>query len=160
MLLYTVSGNKKRISSTFSRICRKNNENWCPKTNDIYFFINGEMCGESIWEEHSVDVARYELGNCFKSKEECEFAIEKTKVTVELKRFAEKNNKCTINWNDYTQRKYYIKYDVKDDVIMVFSSGCMKSGNTIYFSSQEIAKNAVDTIGTDRLKKYYFESEG
>jgi hypothetical protein len=86
-----------------------------------------------------------------------EVAVEKIKVITELKKFAEENND-KVDWKNYKQKKYYLHYGfdrkvvfVEQDVFPVF--------NQIYFSSREIANKAIETIGEERLKKYYFDYE-
>jgi len=79
------------------------------------------------------------------------FAIEKAKVIAELKWFAKENNKVGINWT------YCIYYVYENDSIITYNHSNIIKSNTVYFSSEEIAKAAIKTIGEDRLKKYYFE---
>ncbi len=57
------------------------------KEKDGYYFINsyGQVMHE-IWTNNPIDNKRYEIGNLFKTQEECEFAIEKLKVIAELKK--------------------------------------------------------------------------
>lgn len=74
-------------------------------------------------------------------------------MIAELKRFAEENNEREIDWNDWTQYKFsiYCSY-LHDDDIQYKESHAHKYGNTVYFTSEKIAKAAVKKIGEDRLK--------
>lgn len=132
---------------------------WKPNYGRKYFYIND--CGAIInskWYDDVIDTYRYEIGNCFKTKEETEFALEKLKVEAELRRFAEENNECEIDWTDRKQNKWLIcyNYDLKN-----IDTGYDDTLRThyIYFSSKEIAKQAIDYIGEERLKKYYLGIE-
>ena len=95
---------------------------------------------------------------CFKTEEEAEFALEKAKVETELRRFAEENNEYEIDWTDEDQEKWCMYYSYMDGDVYFTDAYCHKR-NDIYFSSKKIGAQAVDSIGKERLKKYYFEVE-
>ena len=129
---------------------------WEPEYDEWYFSISG--CGEVEsfnWLNDSTDDSSYGIGNCFKTREDAEFALEKLKVEAELRRFAEENNEHEIDWKDKNQVKWYINY-IYNYGLVFLKSFAVKS-NDIYFSSEKIAKQAVEYVGEERLKKYYFE---
>lgn len=132
---------------------------WKPKNGEDYYYIDveGEYFSDS-WDDNDFDDNAYAIGNCFKTKEEAKFVIEKLKVIAELKRFAQEHND-KIDWNSGSW-KYYLVYDyhypVKD--ISICNTIYVRR-NGIFFTSKEIAQQAIETIGADRLKKYYFEVE-
>lgn len=136
---------------------KKESKIWKPRCEESYCYI--DKLGRvkhytNVGDE--VDKILYEIGNCFKTKEEAEFALGRQKVITELKRFALENNECELDWNNSTQCKYEIYYDTNNKMVNVNSLHTFKQ-NTVYFSSKEIAEKAIETIGKDRLKKYYFE---
>lgn len=131
---------------------------WKPEDEEPYYFAigNGHVLKE-YYKPAALDNARYSLGNCFPTKEAAEFAVEKLKVIAELKRFAEEHNE-EIDWKNIKQKKHCITYchlkgEFEIDVWNTWTTG------GIYFSSEEIAKAAIEAIGEERLKKYYFEVE-
>ena len=134
---------------------------WKPENNETYFYISG--CGvisSRMWiNNNDTNNKYYEIGNCFKTKEEAEFALEKRRVEVELQRFAEENNECETDWKDENQNKYYMYYnnvtgEIEDSVL--YRS---KIAGVVYFSSIKILENAIQVIGKGRLKKYYLGIE-
>lgn len=132
---------------------------WKPEYNEFYFYISKYgAVGNSIWENDHVDNGCYGIGNCFKTEEEAEFALEKVKVETELRRFAEENNEHEIDWTDENQEKWCMYYSYMDGDVYFTDAYCHKR-NDIYFSSKKIGAQAVDSIGKERLKKYYFEVE-
>lgn len=134
------------------------NKVWKPDDGELYYTVTGDTSIlEYKYRELSDDIRRYTIGNCFKTKEEAEFALEKQKVITELKRFALENNECELDWSDTDKKKYFIAYNYKDKFVDIVYSHFKKLGENIYFSSADIAKQAIKTIGEDRLKKYYFE---
>lgn len=128
---------------------------WKPKDGDKYYFIDSSKISSYDWTSHDVDKKLYAIGNCFRTEEKAKFAIEKLKVIVELKRFAQEHNKYKIDWNS-DQDKYSIYFDTKEKTIDIdYNIRC--KANDIYFTSREIARAAIEAIGEVRLKKYYFE---
>ena len=116
---------------------------WKPEINEKYYYVRSDGgIDYSIWNNDKCDNNSYTIGNCFK----------------ELKRFAQEHNTLEINWNDIDQEKYYFYYNCtykRFDINLVYGT----KGNAIYFSSKEIAEQAVKEIGEERIKKYYFEVE-
>lgn len=132
---------------------------WKPKEKELYYYVgsNGEVLGDCN-SNHQIDEGRINLSNCFKTKEEAEHMVEKLKVINELKNFALENNEEEIDWNNLSQRKYVIIYDPEDQNVDVY---CYWRTQyipfNIHFTSEKIAQKAIETIGVDRIKKYYFD---
>lgn len=131
---------------------------WKPECDKNYWIINGSMVVNSSWDNDNVDYRRYKIGNCFKTEKEAKFALEKLKVEAELRRFAEENNECEIDWTDEDQEKWCMHYSYGDGDVYFTNAYCHKR-NDIYFSSKKIGAQAVNSIGKERLKKYYFGVE-
>lgn len=129
---------------------------WKPQEGDIYWFIsNSGLVGSSQWDNHYIDRERYLIGNCFKTKEDAEFAAEKLKVIAELKEFAESKD---VVW-DGTKSHCLITWDFWEGGISV-KSICTYKGNDIYFSTRKDAEKAIAEVGKERVKKYYLQVEG
>lgn len=136
---------------------KQKNKVWKPEENETYYYsYSYGNIDEDTWDSANEDRNRYVLGNCFKTKEEAEFALEKQKVIMELKRFALEHNKEDIDWNDSKQRKYFLSYQHDKNIIFIdyyyYYQSC-----SIYFTSEEITQAAIKEIGEERIKKYYFE---
>lgn len=132
---------------------------WKPEYGEEYYFIrnNGQIC-YTPWINVDVDKESFVLGNCFKTEEEAQFALEKQKVITELKRFAMEHNEREIDWNDNKQNKYILCYNHDENYIDINACRWIQYPRAhICFTSQKIAEQAIQTIGEDRLKKYYFE---
>lgn len=135
---------------------------WRPKKDERYYFIDEyqEGIGNDTNDGTDVDDIRLSIGNCFKTKEEAEHMVEKLKVIHELQKFAYENNEGEIYWNDVDQSKYMLIYDIQNKEIDTMIS-YWKNFNpfNIYFTSYSLALTAIETIGKDRIKKYYFDVE-
>ena len=132
---------------------------WKPECGELFFYISGRGdIFSSIWINSYICSEYYSIGNCFKTKEEAEFALEKVRVETELRRFAEENNECEIDWTDKKHEKWFIFYNCKEEIInpLYVYDFCICN---ICFTSEEIARQAIKSIGEERLKKYYFGVE-
>lgn len=134
---------------------------WTPKEKEKYFYI--EDC-TGVSDDRNVqapiDYCRFNIGNFFKTKIEAEHILEKLKVIHELQKFAYENNEGEIDWKNFNQCKYYLVYDTKDEDLYVdYTAYSKREPFNIYFTSFKIAKKAIEAVGEDRIKKYYFNVE-
>lgn len=130
---------------------------WKPSLGDKYYYINSN--GDikfSYYNTRSID--KRCIVNFFKTDEEAEHMVEKLKVIKELQDFAIENRDEEIDWYDKEQDKWEISY--KDSNVEPICNNYYRAqAFNIYFTSLEIAKEAIKTIGEDRIKKYYFDIE-
>lgn len=136
------------------------NKVWKPEYDSDYYFIrnNGQICHTNFIKSDT-DKERFILGNCFKTEEEAEFALERQKVITELKRFAIEHNDGEIDWNSKIQNIYCLYYrehrgDIEADYF------CSRLWDGVFFTSKKTAEQAIEAIGEERIKKYYFEVNG
>lgn len=126
-----------------------------PNIGDEYWFL-GEtgIIFSNIWKEDIVDDYRHYTDNCFLTEEAAELKKRVIETEIELKKYAEEYNKDAINWKNGKQTKWYLQYDCFIDDIYVHVSLTMYMPNQIYFTSTQIAEDAVDKIGKERIKEY------
>jgi len=137
-------------------------KSWKPKFGDTYYVVHS-LNAESLkdeWTDHLIDEARWSIGNCFKTYEEAEFAIEKQKVFTELQRYADEHNECEIDWDDPDLEKHTIFYIYTERCLQVDRWFSCEYPMVVYFSSEKIAKDAIEEIGEERIKKYLFGVKG
>lgn len=135
----------------------KDNKRWKPYHGETYWYIMN--CGNitsTPWNKHcSYDAEHLAMSNCFKTEEEAKFALEKIKVYLELKNFADENNE-PIDWNNERQEKYTFYYDYSDLGLIISDYHHIAHIGTIYFSSVELAQKALAKVGEKRIEKYLF----
>ena len=122
-----------------------------PQEGDDYYFLTSDDCiEEESWYGDEFDCFRYDVGNMFRTEEEAEWYSEHLKVCAELRRMAD---------GSVEDGAWYVPYyDSLNGHIFVY----MRDGysETPYiFASDESAQKAIDTIGEERLKKYWFRVE-
>lgn len=120
---------------------------------DRYYCIStsGQVGGD-YWINHQLDEGRLSIGNTFKTREEAEFVLEKLKVIHELEMLGRPFKPG--------EKNYYIAFDTDDDEIIFYREYRRKSAYfDYYFDTEEKAREAIDKIGEDRIKKYLFGVE-
>lgn len=127
-----------------------------PQKGDKYYFLRSD--GDITYDRYddvSVDKDRFRLGNMFKTQEEAEFKREQLKVMHELEQLADDDQP----W-DGKNPHYKILYTHCNDALPFVSIEYWRIDQHVpsqfYFKSYESAQVALDKIGKDRLKKYYF----
>ena len=61
------------------------------------------------------------------------------------------NNGWQPDWSNYTDYKYYICY-VNNYLRLAIEFNTVEQGNSIYFKSRELAKQAIDILGEETIK--------
>lgn len=107
-------------------------------------------------KQSSSDDARYTIGNYYKIHEEAEKAAERLKVYVELKRFAVPDDEQNWHENKYYYCPMYNMYE--NNLIVGIESKIFKECG-LYFATEEQVQKAIDAVGADRIKRYYFGIE-
>ena len=130
---------------------------WKPSLGDLYYYINSN--GDikfSYYNTRSID--KRCIGNFFKTDEEADHMVEKLKVLKELQDFAIENRDEEISWDEDSCYKFYIYYDYKWKMIRItWATVSHGSPFNIYFASEKAIHDAIDSIGEERIKKYYFD---
>ena len=107
-----IDKNPNILAEWFEEI--KESTRWKPEENQKYYFLdsNGYVYN-NIWAGDSIDRNRSDIGNCFKSREEAEKAVEKLKAWKRLKDSGLKFK----DWNKSNYDKTFcINAEVEHDV--------------------------------------------
>lgn len=121
-----------------------------PQDGDKYWYMDDEGAVFCEFYNHYIDKYHQEIGNIFRTEEEAKFAVEKLKVEAELRKFGKSPNVGEEDW-----------FIVCTDSGEVYSSYAIQGiyQGVIYFESEEKVKQAVATVGAERIKKYLFGVE-
>lgn len=119
-----------------------------PRFNEEYWFI--DACGgvyNDFWNGVNGDNYRFDIGNVFRTEEEAKFEVEYRKVLAELKQFSHEFS--------YGYRNFYINLSNGSNLSYKYRSNVRIQG-IIYFESEEKIKEAIKSVGENRIKKYLF----
>lgn len=123
---------------------------WKPNYGDKYYFIDENGIQEELWDGVYFDNFLYEIGNCFKTREEAAFELERLKVIAKMKEYS-----FDPNWDDEYQPKYILVFDHKRKVVDNIHNPICQCCD-IVFESEDTCKRCVREVGEDKIKKYYF----
>ena len=129
------------------------NKRWRAEENAVYYFTT-ETGKVRVSREYLMDVGniRYDTHNYFKTKEEAEEYANVLETKRQLIKFADEHND-EIDWKDSQTLKWHLYCGEPTETIMIGYTA-HKKAETIYFSSQKLAEQAIDTIGKKNIIKY------
>ena len=133
---------------------------WKPRTGESFFAIRATTsCITSFrWDNSPFYENMYSIGNCFQTEKEAKHMAGKLKVIKELQDFALENNTEKIDWKNNKQLKFFINFDrYSNRVGYSYTDDCKTLPLNIYFTSRELALKAIEKVGEERIKKYYFD---
>lgn len=129
---------------------KANGKVFVPTHGQRYYFAysDGDIDSDT-YGNSATDNGRIAVGNCYKTREDAQFAVERTKVIRELQVLANGFKPAqTAKW-------YTMVYDNNRKSIRVIDYGhCVH--NNVYFPTEQAALDAINNVGADRLLKYYF----
>lgn len=126
---------------------------------EIFFFVGsaGDVWEKEFTSGNPSDENRFLLGNAFPAREVAEFEVERLKVLHEIKEFIAKNDDGEINWADSSEFKYGLKYCIEDGEVCTGTFYMyMPYQKEVCASSRNVIDDMIETIGGERIKKYYF----
>lgn len=132
-------------------------ENMCDE--ELFFYIDsvGEVWKKGFSSSAIGNKSRFLLGNAFPTKEAAEFEVERRKVIHEIKEFIAENDDKEIDWTDKYTKKYSLYYDAEHGRVSYGTTEeVMATQKEFYSSSMKIIDDMIETIGKERIKKYYF----
>ena len=123
------------------------------KVGDVFFFVDRSNYIDSCVDSRATRSNYcYDTHNYFKTKEEAEEYANVLEIKRQLMRFADEHND-KIDWKDSQTLKWHLYCGEPRETIMIGYTA-HKKAETIYFSSQKLAKQAIDTIGKENIIKY------
>ena len=120
--------------------------------NEIYFVnYNGEVYSDGFFPEHTKDKTANKRHRAFKTKKIAELFAQKTQVIADQLYFKELYDANFVpDWSDGCGLKFYIVYNNSSYPKTYFVDNCCgcASGETVYFSSYEIAKKCAGWLNS------------
>ena len=149
-----------KFSELIEKARKPKSKIWKPMVGDEYWSIDsdGDTIWNYVWHNNDLDEQHYSIGNCFQTRENAVDAIERLKIRAELRHYADEYND-KIDWKDGKQDKWYIYFDYINGRLDYNRLLCNRDSFQIYFTSEEIAQDAVKAVGEERIKKYLFGVE-
>lgn len=146
------------LGAEIERIEKGQQGRWKPEENVLYYFIDGSnRVINGCWGNRFIDEVRYEIHNCFKTKEEAQAKADKIKIYCQLYDLAERLNKGEkIDWKDNKIKcSIFYNYVTKQLELDYYSS--VQDIGQIYCLDENFLDEAIEEIGEDNLKKLFEE---
>ena len=122
-----------------------------PQVEDDYWYVDGDAeVMLSVWYGDDYDKGRLSIDNVLKTKGQADFAAKKLRVEAELRKYGR-----PFMWGTGNTAMLFDGDNIKFDTRLshVFQGA-------IYFESENKAKEAIKSVGEERIKKYLFGVEG
>lgn len=123
---------------------------WDLKIGDRYWFLDSYgTVRDCVFGNSVIDNGRRAIGNCFLTREEAEFEVERRKVETILLKYGRREYKSKDNYYMYCD--YY-----QSPSIEINWCGSAQNQGTIYYDTKELLNQAIEEAGEDNIKKYIF----
>lgn len=135
---------------------KENNKSWKPKEGDTIFYISesGRVISGTFLSLLPSDNDKVLFNNAFQTREEAEHMLEKIKIINKLKELS------NVDFNSTDNNAYVIGYDRELKKIQInFHDAYNELPFNIHFATKQDCQKAIETIGEENLKKYYFDVE-
>ena len=124
---------------------------------EMYFVdYNGEVYSDGFFPEYTKDETANKRHRAFKTKKIAELFAQKTQAIADQLYFKELyDTDFKPDWSDGLGSKFYIVYDNSryPKAYFVDNCCCCVSGETVYFSSYEIAQKCADWLNSKITNK-------
>lgn len=114
---------------------------WKPEMHQVYYYINSDgYVGVTTWTDDYFDNGRFEIGNCFQTKEEAE------KVKEYLKALAVVRGDSTKKFVK-GERNWYVVYDTAYNCLLVKDKACYIENGIFglpYFATEDDARRSIE----------------
>ena len=134
----------------------KENKRWRAEDDCTYWFVgaNGKLSWSYEYNRESDDF-RYDTHNYFQAEhdDKAQKYARVLETERQLKKFADEHN-GDIDWGGNSLIKRCLCYNYNAQSICTRSVWAIREPRVIYFSSEEIARQAIDEIGEDKIKEY------
>lgn len=130
----------------------KPTQTWKPEFGEKYYYMttSGNVAQDTF--NTSFDKYRLSFRNVFKTAEEARKMVEKIKIINKLRELS------NVDFNSTDDNAYVIGYDRELKKIQInFHDAYNELPFNIHFETAKDCQAAIDTIGVENLKKYYFD---
>ena len=123
---------------------------WDLKHHDTYYDISADgHVYTNSWDNCKVDSDIRNMGNCFLTKEEAEFEVERRMVEAILLKYGRREFK-------QGEENHYMYCNLLESSIEFEYYKDIQHQGIIYFDTEKLCQQAIEEAGEDNIKKYIF----
>ena len=151
------NGEREQLISLIDKGSKPKSKAWKPNKDEAFYYVDccGDVAPAIPSSNRGFFISTWRIGNCFRTDKEARNVVERLKIRAELKEYADEHNE-PIEWEDDATLKWSIAYSYRHTDIVINAYSDLQEPFQIYFSSEEIARKAIESVGEDRIKKYLF----
>ncbi len=125
-----------------------------PCVGESYYFVDADCdVVETKWDNDHCNNARLNVGNVYRTVADGEKAVERMLVQRQLQQLASESwDGVEYTWVDHRRAKYVLYFDHDGQTWEVYGCSHTQHIGQIHFRTQDAAKQAVETVGEERLK--------
>ena len=133
----------------------KKGEIWMPKHKSSYYYIcsDYQISGTINYRGSAIDSRFMECSNFYETRDKAEYQANVQKYTNLFRKYVEEHSE-PIKWINGSNYKYCIYYDYNYGTIEFTFETTYKQQGTIYASSEQVLKDAIEFVGKDNVIKY------
>ena len=137
----------------------KSCKRWRAEQRQSYYFVDEDGEINSVYDQDDItDRYNFKTRNYFKTEEEAQRHLDNINTYYELMDLAEELNEGkNIDWDDDSQKKFYICYDYYNEELCLCYHYNVKDIGQICCLDESFLKIALDKIGEDRLESLFKE---
>lgn len=123
----------------------------------MFYAVNsntGDITGH-IWKGYKCEEKLFDCGLISTDEKVAQDRFRAIKIKTKLERFAAEHNKGALNWTCNNEYKYYLRYDYYHKSIIICDCSSLKIEGVTYFSSEKIAKQAIEELDKDGELTWY-----
>ena len=123
---------------------------WDLKIGDRYWFLDSYgTVRDCVLGNGVIDNGRRAIGNCFLTRGEAQFEVERRKVKTILLKYGRRKLK-------YSEDNYYMDRGDSEQPFEIYYCSYSQTQGVIYFDTEELCQKAIEEAGEDNIKKYIF----
>jgi len=146
----------KQLQQYLKILRKEESKFWKPKHQDRYWYVNGSgVVMEDEFDSFSEKTFN-NFGNIYSTRMEAFFMSRKQAYTYQLHKYAREHNENLLNWKNETQEKWYIFYNYNTKELEYDYDLTCKNMGVVYFTSKQIAQEAVKKVGEENIKEFLF----
>lgn len=131
-----------------------------PKYGDYYWVIDTVGNVEIIdWRDREhTDCRRYDIGNCYRTKEEAEYVRDNQITLTNLRRYVDEHNQSDFDKLDTTKEKFHFEIDLRKGFVCLFCSECQYDiySQLPLMGSLDMVDETAKEIGSLNIAKLFF----
>ena len=128
---------------------------WRPKENEEYWYCDSNISAFcDIFNCVEVDTKRFDIGNCFPTKEHAERVAKEFRMLLKLWQYHDMFCPDYVpDWEDGDEFKYFVYYTTYEKLWAIDSRVYSKEPTQVYFDSKETARKVCDLLNGEEEEK-------